>query len=208
MKKYYVTYFWYKAIFSILFLLYLFRIACFRFNPITQKITSSGNVFNNAVILWKAYFNPIYFIYFVIFLFLSSNIFNCFLAIGDLREKSLMSIPKDIEFRDKRAKGYSLKNFWTRVWGWSWTLDVIVTQDDLITMVPSPWKYMDSGRECDLFHRIKRSDISEVAEHQGHFRKGYRITYKDEDGDSRQMILYLNEPDGFLKCLGHTPSRT
>lgn len=62
----------------------------------THKIDIKDNIFSKVIEFGIGYFNLKQYEIIIILIFWGDYIFASLLAIGDLREKSLLSIPKDI----------------------------------------------------------------------------------------------------------------
>lgn len=119
----------------------------------------------------------------------------------ELANLSLWSAPKNTVYRDRWASGHSRRNIITRIAGASNCLDVIVTQNELITRLTFPFNIFFSGYEFDLLHRIKLSDICEVKKNIGILKSGYRITYKGRHEEMQSIDLDVHNPIKFIDSL-------
>ncbi len=148
------------------------------------------------------YINPINIIYMLVDIYILVIIIKGHIkARIELADLSLWSAPKNTVYRDRWASGHSRRNIITRIAGAGNCLDVIVTQNELITRLTFPFNIFFSGYEFDLLHRIKLSDISEVRKNIGFLKSGYRVAYKSCHGEMQSLNLDVHNPIKFIDSL-------
>lgn len=107
-------------------------------------------------------------------------------------------------FAENTASGHSNRSWWTKLGGASRCLVVAVTENRLIIRPTFPFNLMFLPEIYGLEHDIPTDRVTHVDVKSG--RSGsVRVTFRDLDGESHDVTLYLRNPVGFVNALAkHT----
>jgi hypothetical protein len=114
------------------------------------------------------------------------------------RHKALAPLTDDCVRLAEEAGGYSHRSFVTKL-GASRSVKVIVTEDSLVVDLMLPLGIF--AEQIDMCHRIALSAIERVQAHHQKFGTECVITYRGCDGQTKQLSLFPESPDRFLRLL-------
>ena len=116
------------------------------------------------------------------------------------RQRSLLPIRgDDVLIKEDEASGYSHRSLLTEVAAASHCVKLVVTHDSLVVDLALPFALI--AKQVDMVHRIALSAIEAVRTQRLAFGIEYIITYRAEDGRSRQLSVFPESPDRFRKIL-------
>jgi hypothetical protein len=110
---------------------------------------------------------------------------------------------RSIRFRETKASCSSHKTTFTRLGGAKRCLEVTVTDAEVWIRAPFPHNIF--ALELDLEHRIPRSSIIDVRQHQSRFVNSVWLEYRNVHGATHRLSLLLQKPDDFLRALDLQP---
>ena len=117
-----------------------------------------------------------------------------------LRRRSLPP-PSDhsVIIEEENASGYSHRSLVTRVGGPHRCVKLMVTRDGLVVDLTMPLALV--AEQIDMCHRIAFSAIERVTAQHAPFGTECVITYRTPEGGRRQLSVFPEAPDQFLKVL-------
>ncbi len=119
------------------------------------------------------------------------------------RKRSLRTAtPSDVLHAEQHASGYSHRSLLTRLGGIARGVELIVTHDKLFVDVTYPFALV--AEQVDLCHRIALDSIESVAARRLGPALECIITFRNDHGVSRQLSVFPESPDRFLRALGTT----
>jgi hypothetical protein len=106
---------------------------------------------------------------------------------------------ESVVLEEENASGYSHRNLVTRVGGARRCVKLVVTKDGVVVDLAMPLALV--AEQIDMCHRIAFSAIERVTEQEAPFGTECVITYRTPDGGRRQLSVFPEAPDKFLRVL-------
>jgi hypothetical protein len=100
-----------------------------------------------------------------------------------------------VKYRDKRASGYSMKSWLTKMGGANNALDIIVTDSEL--WIRSNLIFAYFAQYYDLLHKIPLTDITEINRN----RKTITVDFNTSTGEHKQVVLKTKNPTELLHSI-------
>lgn len=109
--------------------------------------------------------------------------------------------PAQILYRDKRASGYSLKNLLTKIGGARGCLEITVGDGELWIRLSLPFRYLYTGGEFDVAHRVKLDAILKMEKVTQFGMDGMRVEFADETSAIHRIVLFPRKLQDFEEAV-------
>jgi len=134
-----------------------------------------------------------------VFMVLCAAFFRCHHRCCVRRRYLPSPADESVILEEERASGYSHRNLVTKVGGARRCVKLVVTRDSLVVDLAMPLALV--AEQIDMCHRIALSAIECVTKEDAPFGTECVITYRTADGGRRQLSVFPEAPDQFLKVL-------